>query len=131
MAEFTDMKSWTGRLGHSRLRTFHDRQGHFWLEQNSAKTSRWAKLARDGHQIAWEFDSPGGAYTGRLLIDGEVYPAGEAVKKFFMRSMQRSLSSSDTLAWPTAGAPIWPHPRFRSCEAPSRGDSRRTKGESL
>ncbi len=77
------MKTWTGRLGHSRLRTFSDEHGHFWLEQNSAKASKWAKLAREGHQIAWEFDSPGGAYTGRLLIDGEVYSTGEAVKTFF------------------------------------------------
>lgn len=83
MAEFTDMKTWTGRLGHSRLRTFRDEHGQFWLGQNSAKASKWAKLAREGHQIAWEFEGPGGAYTGRLLIDGEVYTTGEATKKFF------------------------------------------------
>jgi hypothetical protein len=37
---------------------------------------------RAGHQIAWEFDSPGGAYTGRLLIDGDIYTTAEATKKF-------------------------------------------------
>jgi hypothetical protein len=26
-------------------------EGHFWLEQNSAKASKWAKLARQGHDI--------------------------------------------------------------------------------
>jgi hypothetical protein len=82
MPEFTDIKSWTERLGHSRLRTFTDQQNHFWLEQNASKASKWAKLARGGHEIAWEFDSPGGAYTGRLLIDGQVYTTAEATKKF-------------------------------------------------
>ena len=32
--------------------------------------------------MAWEFDSSGGNYTGRLLIDGEVYSTSEASKKF-------------------------------------------------
>lgn len=82
MPEFTDIKTWTDRLGHSRLRTFTDEHNHFWLEQNASKASKWAKLARGGHEIAWEFDSPGGAYTGRLLIDGQVYTTAEAVKKF-------------------------------------------------
>ena len=79
---FTDIQTWTERLGHSELRAFTDEHGRFWLEQNANKTSKWAKLAREGHKIAWEFDSPGGSYTGRLLIDGEVYTSGEATKKF-------------------------------------------------
>jgi hypothetical protein len=70
MAEFRNIKTWTERLGHSRLRTFTDAHNHFWLEQNASKASKWAKLARQGHDIAWEFDSPGGSYTGRLLIEG-------------------------------------------------------------
>ena len=82
MAEFTDIKTWTERLGRSRLRMFRGEQGRFWLEQNSAKASKWAKLARERHQVAWEFESPAGAYTGRVLIDGVVYATGEA-KKFF------------------------------------------------
>jgi hypothetical protein len=24
------------------------------------------------HDVAWEFDAPGGEYTGRMLIDGEI-----------------------------------------------------------
>ena len=76
------MKTWTERLGHSKLRTFTGPDGKFWLEQNSAKASKWAKLAREGHDIAWEFDSPGGSYTNRLLVDGEVYTSAEATKKF-------------------------------------------------
>jgi hypothetical protein len=79
---FDDMTTWTERLGHSKLRTFTDEHNRFWIEQNAAKKSKWAKLAREGHAIAWEFDSPGGSYTGRLLIDGEIYGSAEATKKF-------------------------------------------------
>ena len=82
MAEFTDIKTWTERLGRSRLRMFRGEQDRFWLEQNSAKASKWANLAREGHQVAWEFESPAGAYTGRVLIDGVVYTTREAKKCF-------------------------------------------------
>jgi hypothetical protein len=82
VSELTDMTTWTERLGNSRLRTFTDKGNKFWVEQNAAKESRWAKLAREGHAVAWEFDSPGGSYTGRLLIDGEIYTTAEATKKF-------------------------------------------------
>jgi hypothetical protein len=83
MPEFTEIRTWTEHLGRSRLRAFTDQHKHFWLEQNPAKASKWAKLARQGHEIAWEFESPGGAYTGRMLIDGEIYTPAEATKKFF------------------------------------------------
>ncbi len=75
------MKTWTGRTGHANLRSFTEKSGNFWLEQNPAKHSKWAKLARKGHDIAWEF-AAGGSYTGRLLIDGEIYTPAEATKKF-------------------------------------------------
>ena len=81
-AELGKIKTWTTRLGRSGLQTFTDEHNHFWIEQNPAKASKWAKLAREGHEIAWEFDSPGGKYTGRLLIDGQVYTTAEATKKF-------------------------------------------------
>src|ERR1044071_727047 len=77
-----DMKTWTDRLGHSGLRSFTDANGHLWLEQNRDKASKWAKLARKGHDIAWEFEKPGGGYTGRMLIDGEIYTPREATKIF-------------------------------------------------
>ena len=64
---------------------FTDREGHFWLEQNAAKASKWGKLARKGHEIAWEFAGPGGAYTGRMLIDGEIYTPSEATKRFLQK----------------------------------------------
>ena len=67
-----DMKTWTNRLGHTGLRPFTDAGGHLWVEQNRTKASKWAKLARKGHAIAWEFEKPGGGYTGRMLIDGEI-----------------------------------------------------------
>jgi hypothetical protein len=82
MPVFSDIKTWTDRLGHSGLRSFTDEHRHFWLEQNASKNSKWAKLAREGHKIAWEFDRPGGAYTGRLLIDGKIYTTSEATKTF-------------------------------------------------
>ena len=36
------------------------------------------EAGRKGHEIAWEFAGPGGAYTGRMLIDGEIYTPSEA-----------------------------------------------------
>jgi hypothetical protein len=77
-----DMSTWTEPIGHAQLRSFVDDDGHFWLEQNAAKKTKWAKLARDGHDVAWEFSGRGGSYTGRMLIDGEIYTASEATKKF-------------------------------------------------
>lgn len=50
--KLTDIKTWTDRTGHGRLRSFSDEYGKLWVEQNPAKPSRWAKLARDGHEIA-------------------------------------------------------------------------------
>ena len=88
------MKSWTDHLGHSGLRSFTDKDGRLWLEQNAEKRSKWAKLARAGHDVAWEFDSPGGAYTGRMLIDGEILTPSEATKQFLRKSgSERSHSS--------------------------------------
>jgi hypothetical protein len=84
VAKLKDMGKWD-LLGRSGLRSFTDKDGHFWLEQNPAKASKWAKLARKGHDVAWEFDGPGGAYTGRMLIDGEIYTPSEATKKFFQK----------------------------------------------
>ena len=85
-AVFADMTTWADRLGHTNLRSFTDKDHHFWLEQNPAKNSKWAKLARQGHEMAWEFASPGGAYTGRILIDGTIYTTSEATKQFLSPS---------------------------------------------
>jgi hypothetical protein len=75
------MSTWSGRTGHTKLRSFTDGDGNFWLEQNTAKRSKWARFAREGHNVAWEF-TPGGGYSGRMLIDSEIYTASEAVNKF-------------------------------------------------
>ena len=83
--KLNDMKTWKDRLGSTKLRTFTDKDRHFWLEQNPTKASKWAKLARKGHEIAWEFAGPGGAYTGRMLVDGEFYTPSEATKKFLRK----------------------------------------------
>ena len=79
--KLTDMKTWIDRTGHARLRSFTATDGKFWLEQNPAKRSKWAKLAREGHEVAWEF-AEGGSYSGRMLIDGEIFTPAEATKKF-------------------------------------------------
>ena len=91
MPELKDMTTWTERLGRTTLRMFTDNDGHFWLEQNSAKASKWAKFAREGHDVAWEFESPGGGYSGRMLIDGEIYTPSEATKKFLQREIPKKI----------------------------------------
>jgi hypothetical protein len=80
--DFKDMGTWTDRLGQTSLRSFTTEDRNFWLEQNAATPSKWGKFAREGHDVAWKFAGPGGAYTGRMLIDGEVYTPSEATKKF-------------------------------------------------
>jgi hypothetical protein len=85
VANFKDMATWTDHLGRSGLRSMTDEEGHFWLEQNPAKASKWAKLARKGHDVAWEFAGPAGAYTGRMLIDGDIYTPSQATKKFLQK----------------------------------------------
>ena len=79
--KLTDMSTWTGRTGHDQLRSYVTEDGSFWLEQNAHKTSKWARLAREGHDIAWEFGA-NRRYTGRMLIDGNVYTPAEATKTF-------------------------------------------------
>jgi hypothetical protein len=79
------MNTWTERLAQTNLRSLTDDEGHFWLEQNAAKSSKWAKLAREGHAVAWEFVAPGGSYSGRILIDGDIYTTSEATKKFLQK----------------------------------------------
>jgi hypothetical protein len=76
-----DTSTRTDRTGHLGLRSFTDKDGNSWLEQNTAKQSKWASFARQGHDVAWEF-APDGGYTGRMLIDGEIYMPSEATKKF-------------------------------------------------
>jgi len=77
MPTLNDMSSWTLHTKGG-LRQFITEEGH-WIEQNSTKNSRWAKLAREGHEVAWEFENrEGGGYTGRILIDGEIMTAKEA-----------------------------------------------------
>jgi hypothetical protein len=82
MANLTDVNSWTDRLSHTKLRTFTDPDAHFWLEQNPAKVSKWAEMAREGHAIAWEIAGAGGSYTGRMLINGDIYQTEDAARKF-------------------------------------------------
>jgi len=90
MPDLKDITTWSERLGRTKLRTFTDSEGHFWLEQNAAKPSKWGKFARSGHSVAWEFSSPGGKYTGRMLVDGEIYSPVEATKKFLPKAQPKT-----------------------------------------
>ena len=76
-----DISSWTDRTGQGRLRSFKADDGGFWIEQNPTKRTKWAKLAREGHSVAWDF-AEGGAYSGRMLVDGEILTPAEATKNF-------------------------------------------------
>lgn len=80
-----DMSTWAGRTGPDGLRSFTDDQtSTFWLEQNATKTSKWAKFASQGHDVAWEFGAHR-RYTGRMLIDGDIYAPAEATEKFLTK----------------------------------------------
>lgn len=81
-ANLGDINTWTGRTGHDGLRSFNDDEaGTFWLEQNATRTSKGAKFANQGHEVAWEFGT-NRRYTGRILVDGEIYTPAEATKQF-------------------------------------------------
>ena len=77
-----EMSTWHGRTGKDRLRSFTEGNGNFWLEQNPSKISKWAKFAKKGHDVAWEFGA-NRRYTGRMLVDGVILTPAEATKKFF------------------------------------------------
>ena len=52
-----------------------------YVEQNTAKKSPWTSLAKNGHEIWWEFNKRRERrYTGRLLVDGHLYTVNEAKK---------------------------------------------------
>ena len=93
------MITWTDRLGSSKLRTFTDGRGHFWPEQNPEKRSKWARLARDGHDVAWEFERPAGTYTGRMLIDGEIITPSEADKEVLLNKAHSEIARSVVATW--------------------------------
>ncbi len=46
------------------------------------------EAGKERPDIAWEFAGPGGAYTGRMLIDGEFYTPSEATKKFLQAALK-------------------------------------------
>jgi hypothetical protein len=90
--KLTDMSTWTGRTGKDALRSFECEDGNFWLEQNATKTSKWAKLASEGHDVAWEFGA-NRRYTGRMLVDREILTPSEATKKFLTAEAATSPSA--------------------------------------
>ncbi len=87
--KLTDMSTWNGRTGQYSLRSYTDEEGNFWLEQNSSKTSKWARLAKQGHDVAWEFGA-NRRYTARMLVDGVILTPAEATKKFLAAELKTS-----------------------------------------
>ena len=57
------------RFSRSGLRYMALSGGTILIEQNPSKRSRWAQMARQGHQIAWLMKE--GRYLARV-VDGEV-----------------------------------------------------------
>jgi hypothetical protein len=70
---FSGAKKGVRRFAHSGLRHVALSGGAELIEQNSKKSSEWAKLARDGHKVAWVMRD--GKYLARV-IDGEVEMLG-------------------------------------------------------
>jgi len=55
---------------------------YIYIEQNTKKKGPWTRLAKQGHEIWWEFRKGNAKYTGRLIIDDEQYPVSEAKRRF-------------------------------------------------
>jgi len=67
MPSFKDMKSWRDRLGHSGLRSFTDSDTCGWSKMLQRRQNGRNSLGR------------------RMLIDGEIYTASEATKRFMQQ----------------------------------------------
>ena len=90
MPKLTDITTWSKRLGRTKLRTFMDAEGHFWLETKRSEAIEVGKIRPFWACGGVEFASAGGGYTGRMLIDGEIYTPAEATKKFFPRATAKT-----------------------------------------
>jgi hypothetical protein len=66
---FTEGHRDVRRFEHSRLRYIKLSEGVILVEQNPAKQSNWARLARAGRRIAWVMRN--GKYIARIM-DGEI-----------------------------------------------------------
>jgi hypothetical protein len=84
-----DIRTWTESAGGG-LRAFTAPDGNRWIEQNSRRSSGWARLAQQGRQIAWEFGpSREHGYTGRVMIDGQVMTKAQAIEALWGRGFNR------------------------------------------
>ena len=66
---FSGAKKGVRRFPHSGVRHVALPGGAELVEQNPQKSSEWAKLAREGHKVAWVMRD--GEYLARV-VDGEV-----------------------------------------------------------
>lgn len=80
--ELKNIQSWTGHLGRSKLRSFTDAEWIYGWNRIRRRNPNGQSSRGRAHDVAWEFAGLGGAYTGRMLIDGEIYTPSEATKKF-------------------------------------------------
>jgi hypothetical protein len=67
-----------------------------WIRQNTAKSSRWAELAKgniDGryHVVEWEVAAEGPhQYSGMVRIDGVTMSRKEAIIRYFAGTQEKS-----------------------------------------
>jgi hypothetical protein len=66
---FSGARKGVRRFAHSGVRHVALPGGAELVEQNPQKSSEWAKLARDGHSVAWAMRD--GEYLARV-VDGKV-----------------------------------------------------------
>ncbi|HVG28228.1 MAG TPA: hypothetical protein VM864_00770 [Pyrinomonadaceae bacterium] len=70
---FSGAKKGVRRFSHSGVRHVALPGGAELIEQNPQKSSEWARLAREGHRVAWAMRD--GEYLARV-VDGEVEMLG-------------------------------------------------------
>jgi len=82
MPTLKDMNTWTDRNGALSVAGVYRRRRPSLARAESGEAVELGEVAREGHEVAWEYDGPGGAYTGRMLINGEILTPSDATKRF-------------------------------------------------
>jgi hypothetical protein len=85
-----DRATWTGRLGRTNLRSFTDdeEEGHFWLEQNAAKGSKW------GNSLVRATES-----RGSSIVPAAAIPAASASMAKSARRERQGKENLGTRSW--------------------------------
>lgn len=72
---FYNISSWRIKLGNG-VRVFVQDNARIWVEQSQhGRRNVYTDAVRNGQLLAWEFHAPeqGKGYTGRALLNGDVY----------------------------------------------------------